>query len=60
MLVAGDGAADVRRLILEFVGAGCRQFVLAPRPPYSSTPAAWLAREVIEPVLAEASSGTAA
>ncbi len=60
MLVAGDGAADVKRLILEFVGAGCRQFVLAPRPPYSSTPAAWLAREVIEPVLAEASSGTAA
>jgi alkanesulfonate monooxygenase SsuD/methylene tetrahydromethanopterin reductase-like flavin-dependent oxidoreductase (luciferase family) len=60
MLVAGDAAADARRLILEFVGAGCTEFVLAPRPPYSSPPAAWLAREVIEPVLAEASSGTTA
>jgi len=60
LLVAGDGAAGARRSILEFVSAGCTQFVLAPRPPYSSPPAAWLAREVIEPVLAEASSRTTA
>ena len=60
LLVAGDGATDARRLILELISAGCTQFVLAPRPPYSSPPAAWLAREVIEPVLAEASSRTTA
>jgi alkanesulfonate monooxygenase SsuD/methylene tetrahydromethanopterin reductase-like flavin-dependent oxidoreductase (luciferase family) len=60
MLVSGDGAADARRLILEFIAVGCTQFVLAPRPPYSSPPAGWLAREVIEPVLAQASSRTMA
>jgi alkanesulfonate monooxygenase SsuD/methylene tetrahydromethanopterin reductase-like flavin-dependent oxidoreductase (luciferase family) len=60
MLVAGDGAADARRLILEFVAAGCTQFVLAPRPPYSSPPAGWLASEVIEPVLSEVSGRTTA
>jgi len=60
LLVANDGAADARRLILEFISVGCTQFVLAPRPPYSSPPAAWLAREVIEPVLAEASDRTTA
>lgn len=60
MLVSGDGAADARRLILELITLGCTQIVLAPRPPYSSPPAAWLAREVIEPVLAEASSRTTA
>lgn len=55
MLVSSDGAADARRLILEFISAGCSQFVLAPRPPYSSSLAAWLAHDVIEPVLTEIS-----
>ncbi|HEV2218115.1 MAG TPA: LLM class flavin-dependent oxidoreductase [Candidatus Dormibacteraeota bacterium] len=58
LLVAADGAADARRVILEFTSVGCTQFVLAPRPPYSTPPAAWLAREVIEPVVAETSSQT--
>jgi alkanesulfonate monooxygenase SsuD/methylene tetrahydromethanopterin reductase-like flavin-dependent oxidoreductase (luciferase family) len=54
VIVSADDVPGVRRLLLELIEAGCRHLVLGPRRPVPS--AAWLAEEIIEPVLAEASA----
>jgi alkanesulfonate monooxygenase SsuD/methylene tetrahydromethanopterin reductase-like flavin-dependent oxidoreductase (luciferase family) len=50
VLVSGDDPGGARRLLIDFIEAGCTYLVLGPRPPLKG--AAWLAEEVIEPVLA--------
>ena len=46
-------AASTRDLVHSFIEAGARHFVLGPIPPYDGSPVAWLAKEVVEPILAE-------
>ena len=48
-----DDAPAARRQLLEAIEAGCTHLVLAPLRPWPPSPAAWLAEQVIEPVLAE-------
>ena len=55
VLVSGDDPGGARRLLIDFIEAGCTYLVLGPRPPMKGT--AWLAAEVIEPVLAEIAPG---
>jgi len=54
LLVARDDAAGVRRRLVDLIHAGCTHLVLAPVPPLPSSPVAWLAEEIVEPVRAEA------
>jgi alkanesulfonate monooxygenase SsuD/methylene tetrahydromethanopterin reductase-like flavin-dependent oxidoreductase (luciferase family) len=58
LLVARDDAARARDQILAFIAAGATHLVLAVLPPPSAAPAApaapWLAEEIVEPVLAQA------
>ncbi len=55
ILVPGDDPAASRAKLLELIDAGVTHLVLAPLAPLR--PAAWLADEIIEPVLAEVRSG---
>jgi alkanesulfonate monooxygenase SsuD/methylene tetrahydromethanopterin reductase-like flavin-dependent oxidoreductase (luciferase family) len=54
VLVRGghDVAASTRELLDRFIEAGARHFVLGLIPPYDDSPVEWLAREIVEPVLA--------
>jgi alkanesulfonate monooxygenase SsuD/methylene tetrahydromethanopterin reductase-like flavin-dependent oxidoreductase (luciferase family) len=50
-------AASTRELIHRFIEAGARHFVLGLVPPYDDSPVEWLARELVEPVLAQTTTG---
>ena len=52
ILVRSDDPESARDQVSAFIGAGVTNVVLAPIPPYRESPVAWLAREIIEPVLA--------
>jgi len=54
VIVSMDDVPGARRFLVELIEAGCRHLVLGPRRPVPS--AAWLAEEIIEPVLAQASA----
>jgi alkanesulfonate monooxygenase SsuD/methylene tetrahydromethanopterin reductase-like flavin-dependent oxidoreductase (luciferase family) len=56
VIVASDDPEDARRRLIEFVEAGCSHLVVAPRPPWPPRTAAWIAEEIIEPVLARAAA----
>jgi alkanesulfonate monooxygenase SsuD/methylene tetrahydromethanopterin reductase-like flavin-dependent oxidoreductase (luciferase family) len=54
IIVSGDGPDGARRRLIELIEAGCTHLVVAPLPPYPS--AAWIAKEIVEPVLVEVSA----
>jgi hypothetical protein len=56
LFVSGNDAVGARRQLVEMIRAGCTQLILAPIPPRHANPVAWLAKEVVEPVLAEVSA----
>jgi alkanesulfonate monooxygenase SsuD/methylene tetrahydromethanopterin reductase-like flavin-dependent oxidoreductase (luciferase family) len=58
VLVRMDDPAAARAQLAELIGAGATHLVLAPLPPWPVRPAAWLAEEVVAPVLAEWRDGT--
>jgi alkanesulfonate monooxygenase SsuD/methylene tetrahydromethanopterin reductase-like flavin-dependent oxidoreductase (luciferase family) len=58
VLVRMGDPAPVRAQLLELIGAGATHLVLAPVPPWPDHPAAWLAEEIVAPVLAECQEGT--
>lgn len=52
ILVRLDDAETARAQVKGYIEAGVTNIVLAPVPPYSHPPVAWLAREVSEPLAA--------
>jgi alkanesulfonate monooxygenase SsuD/methylene tetrahydromethanopterin reductase-like flavin-dependent oxidoreductase (luciferase family) len=52
VLVRMDDRGAARAQLLELISAGAAHLVLAPVPPWPDRPAAWLAEEIVAPVLA--------
>jgi alkanesulfonate monooxygenase SsuD/methylene tetrahydromethanopterin reductase-like flavin-dependent oxidoreductase (luciferase family) len=57
VLVRMDDPAPARAQLAELIGAGATHLVLAPLPPWPARPVAWLAEEVVAPVLADWQEG---